>query len=166
MRPFEDEKTCLLWRNCYQQHITRKRSVYDKELELPDYDFYSTTPVEDAKVLDIYYSKGFTDVEAKAGVHHGTYKVFVNFMPVADITYLSEPLYDAIKKDAIKVKGILYAPPNFLRMSMYLELSRPRGDVSRWEKVLKRLLLLNRNYPLKRKAVTRWTYNVKWIPKG
>jgi endogenous inhibitor of DNA gyrase (YacG/DUF329 family) len=46
------------------------------------------------------------------------------------------------------VAGILYAPPNYLRMSMYLELSRPDGDVSRWEKVLKRLTLLNRNYPL------------------
>jgi len=35
-----------------------------------------------------------------------------------------------------------------LRMSMYLELSRPAGDISRWEKVLKRLSLLNKNYPL------------------
>jgi hypothetical protein len=33
-------------------------------------------------------------------------------------------------------------------MAMYLELSRPAGDVSRWEKVLKRLILLNKNYPL------------------
>tara|TARA_B100000424_G_C22845530_1_gene451010 strand:- start:76 stop:978 length:903 start_codon:yes stop_codon:yes gene_type:complete len=32
---------------------------------------------------------------------------------------------------------------------MYLELSRPMGDVTRWEKVLKRLILLNNNYPLK-----------------
>jgi hypothetical protein len=32
---------------------------------------------------------------------------------------------------------------------MYLELSRPAGDVSRWEKVLKRLTLLNKNFPLK-----------------
>jgi hypothetical protein len=31
---------------------------------------------------------------------------------------------------------------------MYLELSRPAGDTSRWEKVLKRLTLLNKNYPL------------------
>lgn len=31
---------------------------------------------------------------------------------------------------------------------MYLELSRPAGDISRWEKVLKRLSLLNKNYPL------------------
>ena len=32
---------------------------------------------------------------------------------------------------------------------MYLELSRPSGDITRWEKVLKRLNLLNKNYPLK-----------------
>ena len=42
----------------------------------------------------------------------------------------------------------MYASPNFLRMSMYLELSRPDGDISRWEKVLKRLSLLNKNHPL------------------
>ena len=34
-------------------------------------------------------------------------------------------------------------------MAMYLELSRPKGDVSRWEKVLKRLLLLNKHHPIK-----------------
>ena len=34
-------------------------------------------------------------------------------------------------------------------MSMYLELSRPKGDVGRWEKVLKRLILLNKHYPIK-----------------
>ena len=32
---------------------------------------------------------------------------------------------------------------------MYLELSRPKGDVGRWEKVLKRLILLNKHYPIK-----------------
>ena len=31
---------------------------------------------------------------------------------------------------------------------MFLELSRPMGDVSRWEKILKRLNLLNKHYPL------------------
>jgi hypothetical protein len=33
-------------------------------------------------------------------------------------------------------------------MNMFLELSRPAGDVSRWEKVLKRMTLLNKYYPL------------------
>jgi hypothetical protein len=34
-------------------------------------------------------------------------------------------------------------------MGMYLELSRPNGDVSRWEKVFKRLILLNKYYPIR-----------------
>ena len=45
--------------------------------------------------------------------------------------------------------GIKYAPANYLRINMYLELSRPMGDASRWEKVLKRLNLLNEHWPLK-----------------
>jgi hypothetical protein len=123
---------------------------YNKDIEIPDYDFFSANALKDATDLaDIYYKKGFTDVEAKSGQHYGTYKVFVNYIPVADITYLNKEIYETLKKDAIRVAGMLYAPPNFLRMSMYLELSRPAGDTSRWEKVLKRLLLLNKNYPLK-----------------
>jgi hypothetical protein len=120
---------------------------YNKEIEIPDYDFFTHNALENAKELaDIYYKKGFTDVEAKAGQHHGTYKVFVNYIPVADITQIPKQIFNALKSDAIRVNGILYAPINFLRMSMYLELSRPDGDISRWEKVLKRLALLNKNY--------------------
>jgi len=122
---------------------------YNKEAEIPDYDFFSPNALHDSKELaDIYYKEGFTDVEAKSGQHHGTYKVYVNYIPVADVTFLDKGIYNNLKKDAIRVGGILYAPPNFLRMSMYLELSRPAGDTSRWEKVLKRLTLLNKNFPL------------------
>ena len=129
--------------------LPEEAQFYDKEAEIPDYDFFSSTAFDDAKELaDIYYKEGYNDVEAKAGMHHGTYKVFVNFIPIADITQLVKPLFDSIKKEAIKKSGILYTPPNYLRMSMYLELSRPDGDISRWEKVLKRLNLLNKYYPL------------------
>lgn len=130
--------------------LPRYDQFYDRDLEIPDYDFFSKTALEDAKELaDIYYQNGFVEVEAKSGVHHGTFKVFVNFIPVADITHLEKEIYDSIYKEAISRGGIKYAPPNFLRMSMYLELSRPEGDISRWEKILKRLTLLNKNYPLK-----------------
>ena len=125
---------------------------YDKSLEIPDYDFYSPQALKDAKDLaNIYFKKGFESVEAKAGVHFGTYKVFVNYIPVADITFLEPKLYKSIFKDSIRVEGIYYCAPNYLRMSMFLELSRPMGDVSRWEKVLKRLMLLDKHYPLKSK---------------
>ena len=123
---------------------------YNKDIELPDYDFYSNNALDHAKELaDIYYKAGYEDVEAKSGVHHGTYKVFVNFTGIADITNMESDLFKAISRDAIIKKNIRYAPPDFLRMAMYLELSRPDGDVSRWEKVQKRLTLLNTHYPLK-----------------
>jgi hypothetical protein len=130
--------------------LPKEAQFYNRETEIPDYDFFSTNALEDAKELtDIYAEEGFLEVEAKSGQHKGTYKVFVNFIPTADITHLSKDIFIALKKDAIKINGIYYAPPNFLRMSMFLELSRPAGDVSRWEKVLKRLTLLNKYYPLK-----------------
>ena len=123
---------------------------YNREIEIPDYDFFSKNALVDAKELaDIYFHEGFTDVEAKSGIHKGTYKVFVNFIPIADITELNNEIYDNLVKEAITILGIRYCPPNYLRMSMYLELSRPAGDVSRWEKVFKRLNLLNKYYPLK-----------------
>ena len=130
--------------------LPKSAQFYNKELEIPDYDFYSKTALDDAKELaDIYYNLGFNDVEAKSGVHKGTYKIFVNFIPIADITYMNPEIFDNLEKEAITISGIHYCPPNYLRMSMYLELSRPAGDVSRWEKVFKRLKLLNKYYPLK-----------------
>lgn len=125
---------------------------YDKDIELPDYDFFSPKPLEDAKNLaKIYYNKGFTEVEAKSGMHAGTFKVYVNYIPVADITHLVPEIYNNLSKESIKVNGIYYSSPTYLRMAMYLELSRPAGDVSRWEKVIKRLSLLNKHYPMRGK---------------
>ena len=129
--------------------LPQEAQFYNQEVEIPDYDFYSKTPVEHAKDLATRFHKaGYQEVEAKAGVHYGTYKVFVNFIPMADITMLHNDLYDNLHKESMEIQGIHYSSPNFLRMSMYLELSRPDGDVSRWEKVLKRLTLLNHHYPL------------------
>jgi hypothetical protein len=73
----------------------------------------------------------------------------VNFIGVADITFIEPELFKSLMRESVERNGILYAPLNFLRMSMYLELSRPDGDVSRWEKVYKRMLLFNKNFPLK-----------------
>jgi hypothetical protein len=144
-------KKCICYGGTAINNILPKYAqFYNRDIEIPDYDFFSNRALDDAKELaDIYYAAGYKEVEAKAGVHHGTFKVFVNFIPVADITYLADEIYKALQKEVIIRAGIRYAPPNYLRMSMYLELSRPQGDVSRWEKVFKRLTLLNKHYPLK-----------------
>jgi hypothetical protein len=129
--------------------LPKEDQFYNKEVEVPDYDCFTMNGLNDAvELADLYFKEGFTDVEAKAGQHHGTFKVYVNYMAIADLTVLPKEIFNSLKKDSIRVAGILYAPPNFLRMSMYLELSRPAGDISRWEKVLKRLTVLNKHYPM------------------
>jgi len=141
--------------------LPKYAQFYRKDIEIPDYDFFSSNALEDAKELaNIYYEKGYRDVEAKAGVHMGTFKVFVNYIPIADITLLHKELYENLLNDSIKIAGIHYCPPNFLRMGMYLELSRPEGDVSRWEKVYKRLNLLNQHYPISNKVCKSTTKNI------
>jgi len=75
---------------------------YNKEIEIPDYDFFSANALEDAKELsNIYAKEGYEDVEAKSGVHHGTFKVFVNFIPVADITFIPSQLFKVLKQNSI-----------------------------------------------------------------
>lgn len=147
---FIKKHNCIVYGGTAINNILPESSqFYNYEYELPDYDFYTPDALNLAKKLaDVYASHGFTNIEAKSGVHHGTYKVFVNHVGVADITFLHPEIYKSILKSSIKKQGILYAPVNFLRQSMYRELSWPMGDVSRWEKVLKRLNLLNKAYPL------------------
>jgi hypothetical protein len=151
LEDFIRKKKLILYGGTAINNILPKRDqFYDKRYVFPDYDMYSHNAMNDAKELvDLYTFHGLQECEAKSAMHEGTYKVYVNFIPVADITQVPKPLFDSIKKDTIEVNGILHSPPNLLRMSMYLELSRPFGDVSRWEKVLKRLILLNKHYPLK-----------------
>lgn len=130
--------------------LPEKYRFYNNDIEVPDYDFYSPNALEDSKELaDIFFKMGYNEVESKSGSHPGTFKVFVNFIPVADITHMDMALFSVLVAKSYIKHGIRYAPTNFLRMAMYVELSRPEGDVSRWEKVLKRLTLLNKVYPMK-----------------
>lgn len=122
---------------------------YNPEVEIPDYDFFSRTPQEHAMFLANRLKEiGIKNIEVKPGVHLGTFKVFADFEGVADITELESHVFDRLWDEKVVRDGIHYVSPDFLRMSMYLELSRPRGDVSRWKKVYERLMLLNKHYPI------------------
>jgi len=57
-------------------------------------------------------------------------------------------MFKIVQKRAKSVNGILYCDADLLRMFMYLEISRPRGEVARWGKVFDRLTLLNHEYPV------------------
>ena len=128
--------------------LPKKDQFYNPEEDVPDYDFFSKTPqAHSVTIANQLRKEGIAAVEVKPGMHLGTFKVFADFTGVADVTHLDEEIFDRLWEQAEVRQGIHYVPVNFLRMSMYLELSRPHGDVSRWEKVYSRLELLNKAFP-------------------
>ena len=123
---------------------------YDPEFDLPDWDFYSDDPVIDGmNIADQVFKETEGSVSLTTAVHEGTYKVYADGIAIADITNVDSPLLDVFRKNAIVIDGIHYSGPNFLRMAAYLELSRPLGQPDRWEKVMRRLTLLNKAHPIK-----------------
>lgn len=129
--------------------LSVEQRFYDPMRDIPDYDFFSETPqIHAMELADRLAKAGYTMVEVKPGMHLGTFKVFSDFLGVADISFLDKSIFERLWDEAVERGGIHYVPPNFLRMSVYLELSRPRGDVSRWKKVYSRIQKLNDEYPM------------------
>jgi hypothetical protein len=130
-------------------NILPKESQFYKKNDIADYDMYSVTPMEHAQELaDHYYSLGYKETTASAGSHPGTFKVYVNFIAIADFTFLSPRIFSKLEKEAIIIEGISYCSPNFLRMNMMEELAHPLNQPERFEKVFLRFQLMNIFYPM------------------
>jgi len=157
-------KTVVYGGTAINDLLPKPERFYNPEVDLPDYDIYSPTPIDHAKtIVDMFIKEGFEHVEAKSAVHFGTYKVFVNFVGALDITLMPPKLFELVQKRALKRNGILYAHPDLLRQAMYIELANPIGDVDRWKKVLPRLHKLNKAYPLKPGNCTAKTSTKKGV---
>jgi hypothetical protein len=125
-------------------HLPTRFKFYNPESSIPDYDFFTPNQTSDIDILVRDLKKaGFTEISVREGMHEGTIKVYVDYIPVADMTAIDPKLYRILSKREFRLDGISYLDANTLRMLMYLELSRPRGEVSRWNKVYERLMLFN-----------------------
>ena len=124
-------------------HLPKKYKFYDPDKTIPDYDFFSPDVEGDVEdLVKTLKAEGFTEVDSRPGMHAGTMKVFLNFFGIADISSIPNDLYDIFEDRAKTINGINFMDIDSLRMMMYLEISRPKGDVERWHKVYERILLL------------------------
>ena len=99
--------------------MPKSDQFYNRDLEIPDYDFYSKNALNDCiELANIYADAGYKDVEAKAGVHHGTFKVYVNFIPIADITALHESIFDELYGIKLKLKHLVMPIQRFYQSLM------------------------------------------------
>jgi hypothetical protein len=124
------------------KYLPKDNKIYSSN-SIPDYDAYSPTPWKHAIELGhILYKSGYKYTEIRSGIHKGTYKVSANFWDVADISYMSQELFDKLK--TYKINNINIVSPARLNQHIYRELSQPSGDPRRWAKISSRQKLLNK----------------------
>lgn len=151
VKQFLQNEKYMLYGGMAINYVLPKEDRFYEIGDIPDYDVFCTNAQKSAFTLtQILYDAGYKYTEAKPAMHYGTYKVYSNFIPVVDFTEVSRTMFNHLFSDSIYSKDIKMwcAPVHYLRMSMYLELSRPKGDISRWSKVYERLRLINKAFPI------------------
>jgi hypothetical protein len=129
--------------------LPKVHKIY-KYKSLPDIDAFSSSAKNDAKKISIALKEmGYNYVEVKAGVHKGTYKIYVEFQAIVDITHVSKSLFTYLKKESIEKDGFNVCPSDFLMWSLYKELARPQGSGFRWEKVFRRYIIFHKQHKFK-----------------
>lgn len=129
--------------------LPSKERFYDK-YTIPDYDCFSPNAKKDAiDLAKILNKHKFPYIEVKPAQHDGTYKVYVDFVGVADITQMDNVFYNSLLTQCIKSKdkSLFYIPPEYIKYGLYLEMARPDGSLYRWEKIYGRSILFLKEYP-------------------
>ena len=142
---------------------TKGKKLYAKN-KLPDYDFYSPEFHLDAYKIGEKIAKFTTGVSVIRGLHASTMRVRVNFVPVADVTYMPKNIFDTIPR--FLYKGLTMAHPHFLMIDQHRALSLPFENppketvLGRWKKDMQRFDLLSSNFKIENKRIKNELYSV------
>jgi hypothetical protein len=119
----------------------------DDNIKAWDIDFYSPYPIEDAKeIADRLYAKGFKHIVAREAQHEETYKIFVETIDCADITYMPSKIYN--KVSFREVNRLTLTAPHFMMIDYFRVLTDPMTSYFRLEKTFVRLCLLLKYNPI------------------
>mgnify|MGYP000318159682 CR=1 FL=1 len=129
--------------------------LYEDDV-MPDYDFYSPNYNLDAyKIAEQLKKSGLTNISVINANHISTMRVRVNYVVVADVTYIPKKIYD--KLPFLMYRDIRFIHPHFQLIDQHRALSYPYENPPwevinhRWEKDAIRYDMIYKYYPLKGK---------------
>ncbi len=169
-----DEELILVGGMAIDYSLRLQGSFLYDENKLPDYDFYSPSFHKHAyKLGTILVNNGFTGISVIRGIHASTFRVRVNFVPVADITYIPPNLFELMpvliytneinlkssekynKYHKIdKEKKLKFIHPHYQMIDQHRSLSMPlegpprENALQRWKKDAERFTLLYQFYAI------------------
>jgi hypothetical protein len=133
--------------------VDPKDKIYQDNDVKSNIDFYSPTPIEDAKeIAKRLHAKGFCHIQARMAMSEETYIVFAETNNCADISYVPRNIYNRIPYK--EVNGMYLTGPHFMMIDHFKILTDPLtsyGDSikgERLEKAFTRLCLLMKYFPL------------------
>lgn len=150
---FIKKKHLLIYGGYALNLLLPKKDKFYKDFTINDYDCFSTDAKNDALELAENLKKmKYEFIKVRKALHENTYKVYVNFIQIIDITQMNADIYDSflkIHKEEIKSSIYKYytekysiVPFIFLISNLHYELARPISSYYRWDKVYNRLLLI------------------------
>lgn len=146
LRDFVVKRGLIVYGGVALNAVLPKTLKFYKANDFPDYDCMSSRAKQDAMDLaDIFVKEGFRYTEVREAIHEGTFKVFVDFEAVADITMVRPQFFETMKVLGGGVDmHMQVAPLYYMKHSIVKELSRPDGSYYRWPKVYLRSKLLDK----------------------
>lgn len=152
VKSFISKKKLILYGGLAINELLPTKSQFYDKFTIPDYDCFSPNAKKDAiDLAKILNRNKYPYIEVKPAQHEGTYKVYVDFLGVADITQIDRRFYDALIPQCIKSKDkLLFIPSEYIKYGLYLEMARPDGSLYRWEKIYGRSVLFLKEYPNKK----------------
>lgn len=152
--------------------------IYDDDV-LPDYDFMSPNHIQDSyELADILYQQGFKNVSSISAIHVTSRRVRVQFVVVADITYIPPSVFEKLPylqypltsvHDSSVIRNIRVIHPHFQRMDMHrafcTPLEKPPREVilHRLKKDVARFKLFMKYYPIDELANTDQPFRMQEI---
>lgn len=118
------------------------------DIDIPDYDLYTNDAIKIGKKLINLISKhNFKYVQMRQSLFNiKTFKIFVENIPLCDITEVSDIYYNLYLSTSNKIQNLNILNQHILIYSMLLELSQPNLSYYRWEKVYNRYTIFNKIY--------------------
>lgn len=139
-------------------HLPEGSKIYS-EKDFPDYDAFSVDPKKDAENLANKFTKlNYKYIEIKYAMHDGTYKLYVDFEPIIDLTKVSTKNHKILLKNSKEINGYIVTSIKHLKSAAYLELSIPKSSLFRWQKVIDRIKLMESEFKNNKSA-----YSIKSI---
>ena len=128
-------------------NINPKDAFY-KPLDQKDIEFYTPEPVQDlVDLCNLLHDRKFKWVQGKSAQHEETYKLYMNFLNISDMSYMPRNIYQNMPIKSID--GLMYTHPSWIFVDIFRQYNDPITSFWRLkDKTFFRANTLFKNYPL------------------